>query len=114
MNIAIIGGVAGGAGAAAAARRANESANIDLFEAGPYISFANCGLPYYLSGEISDRGKLLVTSPELMRQRFHINIHTGHLVTAINRSAKTLHVKDLAAGEGGKEFTHPYDRLIIA
>ncbi len=111
LRISIIGGVAGGAGAAAAARRSNESAVIDLFEAGSYISYANCGLPYYLSGEIKTRDQLLVTSPGKMRDRFHINVHTQHEVVAINRSQKLIRVRDLAAG---REFDHPFDRLVIA
>ena len=111
LRIAIVGGVAGGAGAAAAARRANEHATIDLFEAGPYISFANCGLPYYLSGEIDARDKLLVTSPERMRERFNVNVHVRHEVTAIDRDKRLIRVRDHAAG---REFDHPYDRLIIA
>jgi tRNA 2-thiouridine synthesizing protein A len=111
MNITIIGGVAGGSGAAAAARRANESATIHLFEAGPYISFANCGLPYYLSGEIAAREKLLVTSPESMKTRFNINIHTRHEVLFIDRHRKSLRIKNLATAA---EFSHSYDRLVIA
>lgn len=111
FRIAIIGGVAGGAGAAAAARRANESASIDLFEAGPYISFANCGLPYYLSGEIKDRGKLLVTKPETFTQRFNVHVHMNHPVLAIDRARKNLRVK---SAETGAEFEQPYDRLVIA
>ena len=111
MRIAIIGGVAGGAGAAAAARRTNESAQIDLFEAGPHISFANCGLPYYMSGEIDQRNKLLIMSPEMMRNRFNVQVHVLHQVMAIDRSAKSLHVKNLATGV---ESDHPYNRLIIA
>lgn len=111
MRIAIIGGVAGGAGAAAAARRACESAQIDLFEAGHHISFANCGLPYYLSGEIAAREKLLVTSAEQMARRFKVNVHTRHEVIAIDRSRKTLRVKNLATAAA---FDHPYDRLVIA
>ena len=111
LKISVIGGVAGGAGAAAAARRANESAVIDLFEAGPYISFANCGLPYYLSGEIASRDRLLVTSPEIMRRRFNINVRVRHEVLAINREARTIRVRNLETRE---EFDHAYDRLIIA
>jgi NADPH-dependent 2,4-dienoyl-CoA reductase/sulfur reductase-like enzyme/rhodanese-related sulfurtransferase len=111
MKIAIIGGVAGGSGAAAAARRANEAAEIDLFEAGPYISFANCGLPYYLSGEIGFRDQLLVTSPEIMQQRLNINVHVSHRVLAIDRAGKTLRVRD---NQTGAEFDHAYDRLVVA
>ncbi len=111
MKLVIIGGVAGGAGAAAAARRQNESAEIELFEAGPYISFANCGLPYYLGGEIEKREQLLVSSPEMMKNRFNVNIHVNHEATAIDRAGKTVRVRDNATG---KEQSVAYDRLIIA
>lgn len=111
LRISIIGGVAGGAGAAAAARRASESAVIDLFEAGPYISYANCGLPYYLSGEIEKREQLLVTSPELMQSRFNVNIRTRHEVISIDPKGKLLRVRD---HNRGYEFDHTYDRLVIA
>lgn len=111
QRICIIGGVAGGAGAAAAARRANESASIDLYEAGPYISFANCGLPYYLSGEIESRDRLLITTPVMMKRRFNIDVHVRHLVTGIDRAGKRIHVKNL---ESGAEFDQPYDRLVLA
>lgn len=111
MKIVIIGGVAGGAGAAAAARRQNEDAQIDVFEAGPYISFANCGLPYYLGGEIEKREQLLVSSSEMMHDRFKISIHVNHEATAIDRAAKTVTVVDHATGQSRAV---PYDRLIIA
>lgn len=111
MKIVIIGGVAGGAGAAASARRENESAQIDLFEAGPYISFANCGLPYYLGGEIERRDQLLVSSPEMMDDRFNIAVHVNHEAVAIDRVNKTMRVKNHA---GNKEISVAYDRLIIA
>lgn len=111
MRIVIIGGVAGGAGAAAAARRSNESAEIAVFEAGPHISFANCGLPYYLSGEIESRERLLVTSPTLMKQRFNIDVHMNHQVTSIDRAGKSVRIRNLRTGT---EFDRPYDRLVIA
>ena len=111
LRIAIIGGVAGGAGAAAAARRAAESAKIDVFEAGPYISFANCGLPYHVSGEIADSAKLLVTTPAQMKRRFDVDVHVRTEVVAIDRAEKALRVRAL---EGGAVSVHPYDRLVIA
>ncbi|MBX3396851.1 MAG: FAD-dependent oxidoreductase [Phycisphaerae bacterium] len=111
LRIAIIGGVAGGAGAAAAARRANEAAQIDLYEMGDYISFANCGLPYYLSGEIESRDKLLVTSPEQLRERFNVSVHVRHEVTSIDRKRRAIRVRQL---DTMREFEAPYDRLIIA
>ncbi|MBK8269286.1 MAG: FAD-dependent oxidoreductase [Planctomycetes bacterium] len=103
--------MAGGSGAAAAARRANEAAQIDVFEAGHHISFANCGLPYYLSGEIASREKLLVTSAELMKRRFNVDVHIRHAATGIDRATKTLRVRNLDTFE---EIDHAYDRLIIA
>lgn len=111
MKIVIVGGVAGGAGAAAAARRANERAQIDVYEAGEFISFANCGLPYYLSGEINQREKLLVTSPQLMKRRFNIDVHVKHRVLSINRQAKRVVVQDEASGQ---TFERDYDRLVLA
>jgi len=111
LKLAVIGGVAGGAGAATAARRANEDAEITIFEAGPYISFANCGLPYYVSGEIDTREKLLVTKPEMLQKRFRIDVCTRHEVLKIDRKKKTLSVRNHATG---KTFDHPYDKLIIA
>ena len=74
MKLLIVGGVAGGASAAARARRLSEDAEIVLFERGPDVSFANCGLPYYVGGEITDRSKLLVTSPERLHTRFKIDV----------------------------------------
>lgn len=111
LRIAIIGGVAGGAGAAAAARRANEAAQIDLYERGHYISFANCGLPYYLSGEIASRDQLLVTSPEQLKERFNVSVHVRHEVTSIDRTRKIIRIRQL---DTAREFEAPYDRLIIA
>jgi len=111
LRIVIVGGVAGGATAAARARRVHEHAEITLLEAGADISFANCGLPYYLGGEIADRGKLLVTTAEAMRQRYRIHVRPRHRVTAVdrdNRIVRGVHVED------GDLFEVPYDRLILA
>ena len=77
MKTVIIGGVAGGATAAARLRRNDEHAQIVLIERGPYVSFANCGLPYHLSGVIADRERLLVATPELFRQRYRVDVRTG-------------------------------------
>ena len=76
MKLLIVGGVAGGASAAARARRLSEEAQIVLFERGPDVSFANCGLPYYVGGEIAEREKLLVVKPELLRSRFKLDVRT--------------------------------------
>ncbi len=111
MNLLIVGGVAGGASAAARARRLSEEAHIVLFERGPDVSFANCGLPYYVGGEIAEREKLLVTTPERLRSRFNLDVRTRSSVEAIDRSAKTVRVRDLASG---REYEERYDKLIVA
>lgn len=111
MKLVIVGGVAGGASAAARARRLSETAEIVLFERGPDVSFANCGLPYYVGGEIADRKKLLVTAPELLRTRFGLDVRTRSSVEAIDRAAKTVRVRDLASG---RTYDETYDRLILA
>lgn len=111
MKLLIVGGVAGGASAAARARRLSEDAEIVLFERGPDVSFANCGLPYYVGGEIAERKKLLVTTPELLRTRFKLDVRTRSSVEAIDRSAKKIRVRDLASG---REYEETYDKLILA
>ena len=111
MKLIIIGGVAGGASAAARARRLSEDAEIVLFERGPDVSFANCGLPYYIGGEIAERMKLLVTTPEMLRSRFQLDVRTRSRVEAIDRTAKTVRVRDLATG---REYEETYDKLILA
>ncbi len=111
MKLVIIGGVAGGASAAARARRLSEDAQIVLFERGPDVSFANCGLPYYIGGEISEREKLLVTKPELLRARFRLDLRIRSSVEVIDRTAKTVRVRDLASG---KDYVESYDKLILA
>lgn len=111
MKLLIVGGVAGGASAAARARRLSEDAEIILFERGPDVSFANCGLPYYVGGEIADRKKLLVTTPEMLRTRFRLDVRTRTSVERIDRSARKVHVRDLASG---REYEESYDKLILA
>src|SRR3954464_11540909 len=90
MKLVIVGGVAGGASAAARARRLSESAEIVVFERGPDASFANCGLPYYIGGEIVERDKLLVTRPAVLRDRYRLDVRTGTEVVAIDREAKKV------------------------
>jgi len=111
MKLVIVGGVAGGASAATRARRLSEEADIVLIERGPDVSFANCGLPYYLGGEIAERDKLLVAKPALLINRFKIDVRTGTEVEAIDRGAKLLHVRDL---KNGQVHELPYDKLILA
>ena len=109
--IVIIGGVAGGASAATRARRCNEFANIIMFERDDHVSFANCGLPYYIGGEIQEREKLLVAKPALFRERFNIDVRTRHEVKHIDRNRKTITILNRDAGE---TFEQPYDKLIVS
>lgn len=111
MKIVIVGGVAGGASAAARARRLGEEARIVLFERGPDVSFANCGLPYYIGGEIAEREKLLVTTPDRLRSRFEIDVRTRTMVESIDREARTVRARDLASG---RVYEESYDKLILA
>jgi NADPH-dependent 2,4-dienoyl-CoA reductase/sulfur reductase-like enzyme/rhodanese-related sulfurtransferase len=110
-KILIVGGVAGGASAAARARRVNERARIIMFERDPYVSFANCGLPYFIGGEISDRAQLLVATPELFRDRFLIDARIRHEVIAIDRATKRVSVMNLDTGE---HYGESYDKLILS
>ena len=94
-RVLIVGGVAGGASAAARLRRLDEEAEIVLFDRGPHVSFANCGLPYFVGNVIADERRLLVASRELFRDRFNIDVRTEHEVTAIDRDAQTIRVREL-------------------
>ena len=98
QRILIIGGVAGGATAAARARRLSEAAEITLIERGPYVSYANCGLPYFIGGEITDRRKLLLQTPEGFRVRYGVDVLVNTEAIAIDRAAQTVTVRG-AAGE---------------
>src|ERR1039458_5483591 len=109
-RIIIIGGVAGGASAAAKARRVDERAEIQIFERGPYISFANCGLPYYIAGEIDDRAKLIIMTPEMFWARSRVQAHVNHEVLSIDRAARTVRVK----GPDACEHEVHYDKLILS
>ena len=111
MKLLIIGGVAGGASAAARARRLSEDAHIVVFERGPDVSFANCGLPYYLGGEIAERDKLLVVTPDRLRTRFNLDVRVRTSVEAIDRVGKKVRVRDLTSG---REYEETYDKLILA
>ena len=111
MKVVIVGGVAGGASAAARLRRMDEAAEIILLERGEHISYANCGLPYYVGDVIPDREKLLVTTPRTMRERFRIDVRTHNEVTSIDPAAHTVRVKNHATGE---EYTETYDKLILS
>ena len=107
----IIGGVAGGATTAARLRRKDETMEIILFERGEYISYANCGLPYYIGDVIKSRDALLLQTPEAMRKKFQIDVRISSEVTAIHPERKTVSVKNKATGE---EYEESYDNLVIA
>jgi len=88
MKVVIVGGVAGGATAAARLRRLDEKIDIVMLERGPHISFANCGLPYYVGGHIKNESSLTVVTPEIFRSRFNVDVRTENNVTAIDRDKK--------------------------
>lgn len=111
MKVIIVGGVAGGATAAARIRRLDESAQIVMFERSGYVSYANCGLPYYIGGVIEDEGELTLQTPQSFRQRFAVDVRVRHEVMAINPAAKTVTVCNLANGEVWEES---YDKLVLA
>jgi NADPH-dependent 2,4-dienoyl-CoA reductase/sulfur reductase-like enzyme/rhodanese-related sulfurtransferase len=110
-KIVIVGGVAGGASAAARARRLSEDAEIIVFERDSFISFANCGLPYHIGGEIKERSALLVQTPESMNARFNLDIRIKSEVIGIDVNGKSVTVKEL---DGGREYTESYDELILS
>lgn len=111
LRLVIIGGVAGGASAAARARRLAESAQITIVERGPDVSFANCGLPYFIGGEITDRDRLAVQTPQSLAQLLNVEVKTRTEAISINREAKTLRVRNVQTGE---EADLPYDKLILS
>ena len=111
MKVLIVGGVAGGATAAARIRRLDETAEITVFERSGYISYANCGLPYYIGGVITDPEELTLQTPESFFSRFRINMKVHHEVTAIHPNQKTISVRNLETGE---EFEESYDKLLLS
>src|SRR6185295_13489708 len=111
MKLVIVGGVAGGASAAARARRLAEDAEIVLFERGPDVSFANCGLPYHIGGEIASRDKLLIVTPARLRERFNLDVRVRSNIESINRANKRVRVTNLA---DGTQYDESYDKLILA
>jgi NADPH-dependent 2,4-dienoyl-CoA reductase/sulfur reductase-like enzyme/rhodanese-related sulfurtransferase len=113
-RVLIVGGVAGGASCAARLRRLDEEAEIVLFDRGPHVSFANCGLPYFVGNVIADERKLLVASAQSFHDRFAIIVRTRHEVLAIDRARRTIRVRDLDAPAGGAERDEPYDALVLA
>ena len=111
MKVVIIGGVAGGMSAAARLRRLDENAEITVYEMSEHVSYANCGLPYFVSDVISKRDNLLLQTPEALWNRFRIKANVQSMVTSINRAAQTVTVKNLASGE---IFEDSYDKLVIS
>lgn len=111
MKIVIVGGVAGGASTAARLRRVDESAEIILLERGPYISFANCGLPYHIGNVISDREKLLVVTPQDLKEMLNIDSRINNEVIKIDRPNKAVLIKKLDTGE---EYVETYDKLVLS
>lgn len=111
QKVIIVGGVAGGASAAARLRRLDEKAEIIMFEKGEYISFANCGLPYYIGGEITEKSALTLQTPQSFKARFNIDVRIFSEVTGIDKEAKTVTVKNQKTGE---TYTESYDKLILS
>jgi NADPH-dependent 2,4-dienoyl-CoA reductase/sulfur reductase-like enzyme/rhodanese-related sulfurtransferase len=110
-RVVIVGGVAGGASAAARARRLCERCEIIVFERGPHVSFANCGLPYFVGGEILEQDSLLLQTPETLRARFNLDVRVSTEVLAIDRVAQAVKVRELATG---REYEQPYDTLVLS
>ncbi|HEY5247695.1 MAG TPA: FAD-dependent oxidoreductase, partial [Dermatophilaceae bacterium] len=111
MKIVIVGGVAGGMSAAARMRRLDESATIVVLEQDAYVSFANCGLPYYIGGDIPDRDALLLQTPESLRDSLALDVRIGHQVLSVDRPTRTVTVRETTTG---RQYIEPYDKLILA
>jgi NADPH-dependent 2,4-dienoyl-CoA reductase/sulfur reductase-like enzyme len=111
MKIVVVGGVAGGASTAARARRLDEHAEIIMLERDHYVSYANCGLPYHISGVIQDRESLLVQTPKKLKESLNLDVRVGHEVTDIDREGKAVHVHNLDTGE---TYTETYDKLVLS
>ncbi|MGX7030687.1 FAD-dependent oxidoreductase [Vagococcus zengguangii] len=109
MKVIIVGGVAGGMSAATRLRRLDETAEIIVLDKGDYVSFANCGLPYYVSGEISERSELLLNTPEGLKARFNLDVRVNNEVVAIDRQAKTVTIKTPTG-----EYQESYDKLLLS
>lgn len=111
MKLVIVGGVAGGASAAARTRRLCEDAEIIMLEKGEYVSFANCGLPYHIGGDIKKHGDLLIATPESFRKQFAIDVRVGHEVTSIDREKQSVRILEHVSG---REYDETYDKLILS
>jgi len=110
-SLVIVGGVAGGASAAARARRLSEEADIIIFERGPHVSFANCGLPYYIGGEIARKSDLLLQNPQSLKARFNLDVRVNAEVVSIDRTRKCVTARELNSGQ---EYEQGYDDLILS
>lgn len=110
-KIVIIGGVAGGASAAARARRLSEDADVIMLERGPFVSFANCGLPYHIGGDIKERSNLLLQTPESFLARFNVDVRVMNEVISIHRANKTVSIKNLI---DGTQYEESYDYLLLS
>lgn len=110
-RLIIVGGVAGGASAATRARRLCEQCDIIVMERGPHVSFANCGLPYFVGGEIVEPDALLLQTPASLRARFNLDVRVRSEVLAIDRSARRVRARDLTSG---REYDEPYDALVLS
>lgn len=111
MKVVVIGGVAGGMSAATRLRRLDEQAEIVVLERGAHVSYANCGLPYFLGGVIEERDALLVQTPEALRARFRLDVRVRHEAVAVDRAGRTVRVRDLVSGD---EYVESYDRLVLS
>ena len=111
MKTVIVGGVAAGMSTAARLRRLDERAEIVVLERDRYVSYANCGLPYHIGGDIQEREKLLVVTPEHLRTTLNVDVRTEHEAIAIDRQARQVTVRDRAAG---REYVESYDALVLA
>eukprot|EP00037_Helgoeca_nana_P016220 m.152707 g.152707 ORF g.152707 m.152707 type:complete len:601 (-) comp23408_c1_seq1:113-1915(-) len=112
-RLVVVGGVAGGASAAARARRLNDDCTITMIDRGPFVSFANCGLPFYVGDVIHDEASLIVATPERFRDRFNIDVLPRHEVVAIDRTANEVVIRDLGSVPV-REFRQPYDALVLS
>ena len=111
MKVIIVGGVAGGASCAARLRRMDENAEIIMVERGPYVSYANCGLPYYVGGSIEEESSLLVATEQMFRVIFKVDCRTNCEVVGINAKQKTVDLKNQVTGE---VTTESYDKLVLS
>jgi len=111
MKVVIVGGVAAGMSAAARLRRLREDAEIVVLERSPYVSFANCGLPYHIGGVIADRNQLLLQTPASLKASLNLDVRTGHEAVSVDRARKVVKAREVG---GGREYELPYDKLVLS